>query len=200
MTLTIGLTGGIGSGKSTVANLFAELGVPVFDTDKFARQLVEPGQPALQKVVDVFGFDMLTEEGKLNRDKLKQQIFNNEQDRQKLENILHPEIREKLLASITECTEPYCIVVIPLLIEKNWQEVVDRVLVVDLPRKSQIERTLSRDNISEELASQIINTQVSRDQRLALADDIIDNSGDPQSLANQVNKLHQKYLELSSTR
>ena len=197
MTLTIGLTGGIGSGKSTVARLFSELGIAVFDTDSIAKELVSPGQPALQEIKSAFGNDYILESGDLNRDLVKQKIFENENLRQQLESILHPKIREQLQSAIASSESPYCIAVIPLLLEKNWQNDVDRVLVIDLPEEAQLTRTVSRDGISEALANKIMQTQVSRSKRLSQANDIIDNSGSLDQLAPQVNQLHNKYLELS---
>ncbi|MCI0507717.1 MAG: dephospho-CoA kinase [Gammaproteobacteria bacterium] len=195
--LTIGLTGGVGSGKSTVADLFKALGVPVYDTDAIARDLVEPGQPALQEIISVFGNDIIDASGRLNRQKLKRQVFSNAADRNKLESILHPRIRESLLAKIQCCTASYCVAVIPLLVEKHWQDIVDRVLLVDVSEATQIQRTQQRDKISESLIKRIIKTQASRDERLAAADDVIDNNGAPDTLRIQVEQLHKKYLKLA---
>ena len=195
--LTIGLTGGIGSGKSTVANLFRELEVPVYDTDVMAHQLVEPGQPALDEIINVFGSNILDTTGKLNREKLKQQVFKNDSDRKKLEAILHPRIRELLLTKINSHDAPYCIAVIPLLVEHQWQQIVDRVLVVDASIETQINRTLKRDHMSESLVKAIMNSQASRDTRLAAADDVIDNSQGLKNLKEQVQQLHEKYLQLA---
>jgi dephospho-CoA kinase len=195
--LTIGLTGGIGSGKSTVANLFRELDVPVYDTDVMAHQLVEPGQPALDEIISVFGRNILDTTGKLDREKLKHKVFKNDGDRKKLENILHPRIRELLLKKINSHDAPYCVAVIPLLVEHQWQQIVDRVLVVDTSADSQISRTLERDNMSESLVKAIIKSQASRDARLAAADDVIDNSRGLKNLKQQVQQLHEKYLQLA---
>jgi len=195
--LTIGLTGGIGSGKSTVANLFRELDVPVYDTDVMAHQLVEPGQPALDEIINDFCRSILDTSGKLDREKLKQKVFKNDSDRKKLETILHPRIRELLLKKINSHDAPYCIAVIPLLVEHQWQQIVDRVLVVDTSADSQISRTLNRDNMTESLVKAIINSQASRDTRLAAADDVIDNSQGLKNLKQQVQQLHEKYLQLA---
>jgi dephospho-CoA kinase len=195
--LTIGLTGGIGSGKSTAANLFRELDVPVYDTDVMAHQLVEPGQPALDEIISVFGRNILDTTGKLDREKLKHKVFKNDGDRKKLENILHPRIRELLLKKINSHDAPYCVAVIPLLVEHQWQQIVDRVLVVDTSADSQISRTLERDNMSESLVKAIIKSQASRDARLAAADDVIDNSRGLKNLKQQVQQLHEKYLQLA---
>ncbi|WP_455374568.1 dephospho-CoA kinase [Kaarinaea lacus] len=198
MTLTIGLTGGIGSGKSTVAKLFADLGVPVYDTDTIARELVQPGKPALKEMIEALGSDIISGNGELDRQALKQRIFDNDDVRKRVEEILHPKIRKQLLSNIESCSAPYCIAVIPLLIEKNWLNIVDRVLVVDVPQEMQLERATARDSVSKNLILQIIKTQVSRDTRLAVANETIDNSGDPQQLANLVDELHKKYMALTS--
>jgi len=195
--LTIGLTGGIGSGKSTVAELFKALGVPVYDTDVIARQLVEPGEPALHEIINEFGDSIVDKTGNLDRQKLKQQVFENDDDRKKLESILHPRIRESLLTKINGCDAPYCIAVIPLLVEHQWQQVVDRVLVIDVSEDTQINRTLQRDKISEPLIKAIISSQVSRHTRLAAADDVVDNNQGLKNLNDQVKQLHEKYLVLA---
>ena len=195
--LTIGLTGGIGSGKSTVADLFRELGVPVYDTDVMARQLVEPGEPALKEIVNIFGDSMLDNAGNLDRQKLKQQVFENNNDRKKLESILHPRIRELLLTKINSCDAPYCIAVIPLLVEHHWQQVVDRVLVIDVSEETQIKRTQQRDDVTESLVKAIMRSQVNRDTRLAAADDVVDNTQGLDHLKHQVKQLHSKYLQLA---
>lgn len=197
MTLTIGLTGGIGSGKSTVAKVFENLGVPVYDTDAIAKDLVQPGKPALQELITKLGNGILTDNGELDRQALKQQIFDNDKVRNLVEDILHPRIRQQLLSKIESCTSPYCIAVIPLLFEKNWQDTVDRVLVVDAPPELQIARATSRDNVPENLILQIMQAQVNRETRLASANDIINNNGDQQFLASQVDELHEKYLTLA---
>jgi len=195
--LTIGLTGGIGSGKSTVANLFNALGVPVYDTDIIARELVEPGQPALEEIIAAFGKDIIDANGHLDRQKLKQRIFASDEERDKLEAILHPRIRDSLLTKINNCTAPYCIAVIPLLVEKNWQMVVDRVLLVDVSEETQIRRTQQRDQLTEPAIKRIIANQATRAQRLAVADDVIDNDTTPDKLQTEIQQLHEKYTKLS---
>jgi dephospho-CoA kinase len=197
MTLTIGLTGGIGSGKSTVAKLFENLGVPVYDTDAIAKELVQPGQSALQELTDKLGNDILTDNNELDRHALKQRIFENDEVRKLVEDILHPKIHQELLSKIKSCTAPYCIAVIPLLIEKNWQDTIDRVLVVDVSQEAQVARATSRDKVSKNLILQIIQSQVSRETRLDNANDIINNNGDQQQLVNQVKELHEKYMSLA---
>jgi dephospho-CoA kinase len=195
--LTIGLTGGIGSGKSTVANLFNALGVPVYDTDMIARELVAPGQPALQEIIATFGKDIISANGHLDRQKLKQRIFASDEAKDKLEKILHPRIRESLLTKINSCTAPYCIAVIPLLVEKHWQTVVDRVLLVDVSEETQIQRTQQRDQLTESAVKRIIQSQASRSQRLAAADDVINNDTTPDRLQAEIQQLHEKYTKLS---
>lgn len=195
--LTIGLTGGIGSGKSTVANLFNALGVPVYDTDIIARKLVEPGQPALEEIIATFGKDIIDAKGHLDRQKLKQRIFASDEAKDKLEKILHPRIRESLLAKINNCTAPYCIAVIPLLVEKHWQTVVDRVLLVDVSEETQIQRTQQRDQLTESAVKRIVGSQATRAQRLAVADDVINNDITPDKLQAEIQRLHEKYTKLS---
>jgi dephospho-CoA kinase len=195
--LTIGLTGGIGSGKSTVANFFKELNVPVFDTDVIARELVEPGQAALDEITRIFSDAILLPDGRLDRQQLKQRVFNDEPSRKQLESILHPRIHDELMSLIRQCTAPYCVAVIPLLVEHNWQQIVDRVLVVDTDEASQYQRVKQRDHLPEQTITQIIRSQASRKQRLAVADDVIHNNGDLDSLKSAVQQLHRQYLDLT---
>lgn len=194
---TIGLTGGIGSGKSSVADKFKKLGVPVFDTDVIARELVQPGQPALKEIAHAFGTTVIQANGELNRPKLKTLIFNSDDARRQLETILHPRIREKLFILIEQCDAPYCIAVIPLLVEHNWQKIVDRVLVVDASENLQLQRAQERDQLPTETIKQIMAAQAARRDRLAVADDVIHNNGNLGQLGAQVQKLHHQYLELA---
>jgi dephospho-CoA kinase len=195
--LVIGLTGGIGSGKSTVAKMFADLGVPVIDMDTIARELVAPGQPALQKIVETFGHEVLDESGQLDRRVLRQRIFNDPAQRKLLEAILHPLIRAEVQRRIRQCRAPYCIVVIPLLLESDQRDLVDRVLVTDVPEAVQIERTTRRDQISEQEVRKILASQVDRQTRLAAADEVIDTNVDFGSLRKKVGQLHRNYLQLA---
>jgi dephospho-CoA kinase len=195
--LIIGLTGGIGSGKSTVANLFADLDVPIIDMDQIARQIVEPGQPALLQITQTFGNELIDAEGKLKRQQLSQIIFDSEEKRHQLEAILHPIIREETERQLAELEAPYCIVVIPLLLESNQRSLVNRILVVDAPEDIQIARTMQRDGISAKQAEKILASQVDRQSRLNAADDIINNSGELGALRHQVNKLDQTYRLLA---
>ncbi len=195
--LIIGLTGGIGSGKSTVAELFGRLGVPVIDADQAARDVVAPGEPALETVIGRFGSEMLNPDGTLNRARLRERIFADTAARQELEALLHPLIRSRMQAQLDALDTPYAILSIPLLIESDRADTVDRVLVVDVPERQQIERVCRRDGISHTQARAILAVQISRDTRLAAADDIIDNSGSPAALEKQVQTLHLKYLALA---
>lgn len=198
--LSIGLTGGIGSGKSTVCNLFAELNVPIIDADQIARQLVDPGQPALSKLVDTFGKTILQNDGTLNRSKLRNLVFSDKFCRQKLDAIMHPLIFEEIEVQRAGLDSVYCIIAIPLLVETNNRYKVDRILVIDCPSSFQIQRIMIRDKISNAQAKAIIATQASRKQRLAIAHDIITNQSLPTDLAEQVKRLHNSYLFLATTR
>ena len=194
--LLIGLTGGIGCGKTAVTDSFARLGVPIIDADLVSRQLVEPGQSALELIAQRFGPDTLCPDGNLNRQRLREIIFADELARADLESILHPLIQARMrqLAQATEAT--YAILAIPLLFEKSLEQMVDRILVVDCSLEQQIQRTSARDGVSAEQARSVIDTQVSRSYRVAAADDLIDNNGSLKQLIPQVNALHKKYLAL----
>ena len=196
--LKIGLTGGIGCGKTTVANLFEALSVPVVDADQIARELVAKGQPALNRIAREFGPHILTEEGSLNRQQLKTIIFADAGRRQKLESILHPLVYRAIENELARIDAPYCLIAIPLLFETRMTSPVDRVLVVDCPVETQIERVQKRDHLPLEMIRSIIASQVSRAFRRAHADDLIDNSETAISLAEQVKKLHNLYLSLST--
>ena len=195
--LVIGLTGGIGSGKSTVADMFAELGVPIIDMDRIARQIVGPGQPALEHITHTFGTDLIDADGQLNRQRLSNIFFDSTEKRHQLEAILHPMIRRETERQLKKLEVPYCIVVIPLLLESDQRSLVDRVLVVDTPESVQITRTMQRDGISASQAEKILATQVNRKSRLSAADDIINNSGELDDLRVQVENLDQQYRALA---
>ena len=173
--LIIGLTGGIASGKSVVTDHFATLGVPVIDADIIARELVEAGKPALEKISQRFGKTILLDNGELNRPALREIIFTDEPARHDLEAILHPLIRNEITVRIAALDDCYCIVVIPLLTESSGWEILDRILVIDCPETIQLQRLQQRDHIDADQALRILNTQASREQRKAIADDIIDN-------------------------
>lgn len=196
--LKIGLTGGIGCGKSTVCNLFTELGVSIIDTDILARQSVLPGSVALGKLVQNFGEDILTHEGKLDRRKLRKIAFEDSEQLERIECIIHPEIRALLHQRLQEPLTPYIIIAIPLLFEKEWQTEVDRILVVDCTEPQQIERASTRDGAEREMIRSIMRKQVSRSNRLDAADDIIHNDSDLAALRPQVERLHNYYTSLSA--
>jgi dephospho-CoA kinase len=195
--LRIGLTGGIASGKSTVAKMFAELGVPVIDTDVVARQVVEPGQPGLDAVIDRFGADLLTRDGHLDRRALRNLVFDEADQRHALEAIVHPLIRARTIELADQAGGPYQVLVIPLLVETNFSALVDRVLVIDCPENQQRTRLLARDDETPERVNQILAAQVGRQKRLAAADDVIDNAGSLEQTRARVAELHAQYLELA---
>lgn len=197
--LLIGLTGGIGSGKSTVCQLFAQLGVPIIDTDTIAHALVEPGQPALKQLEAIFGHEIIDQQGHLDRAILRERVFSDASERQRLESILHPLIRSKMQRELKMLRASYVIIAIPLLLEKGWQNEADRILVVDTDESLQIERTIKRDGISADEVKRIMQTQVSRQQRIDAADDIIHNDGKREALKAQVLNLHQHYLQLADS-
>jgi len=194
----VALTGGIASGKSTVADLFAALGVPVIDTDVIARQVVEPGQPALAKISATFGPDVLDADGRLDRRRMRERIFADPDAKRRLEAILHPAIRAEMERQSMAAQGPYQVLVIPLLTEGGRRDHVDRVLLVDVPEELQIQRLMMRDGVSHEQAQASLNAQATRAQRLALADDVIRNTGRVDGLREQVAELHGKYLRLAA--
>lgn len=195
--LIVGLSGGIGSGKTAVSAAFARRGVPIIDTDVLARELVEPGQPALAEIVQRFGSQCLTAGGQLDRRSLRQQVFADAGARQALEAILHPRIRAAVQAQLATLDAPYCLVVIPLLAENpGFRTLLDRVLVVDVAPELQRQRVMARDGIDANQAQAMLAAQASRAQRLAIADDVIDNSGNLAALDPQVAALHRQYLHL----
>jgi dephospho-CoA kinase len=198
--LRIGLTGGIASGKSTVADLFAERGIPVLDTDRIAREVVEPGQPALAAVVKAFGSGILGPDGRLDRPALRARVFSDPAARSKLEAILHPAIRAELGRQSARAGGPYQVLVIPLLVEGGRIDSVDRVLVVDCPVEAQLHRLQARDGETAESARKIIDSQAAREVRLAAADDVIVNAGETDELAAQVAALDAQYRSLAATR
>jgi dephospho-CoA kinase len=194
------LTGGIASGKTAVSDLFALRDVPVIDTDRIAHEIVEPGQPALMQIVNAFGNGFLGAEGRLDRKKMRETIFSSPRQKNRLESILHPAIRKEVDRCISQIDAPWCILVIPLLTKSSPFKQIDRVLVVDVEESVQIERVMARDKISRAQAHSILDAQISRQQRLALADDILDNSGSLEQLEREVSRLHQKYTGLAQIR
>lgn len=199
MPYIVGLTGGIGSGKSTIGDLFAKLGVPVIDADIIAREVVAKDSPLLAKITEHFGKEVLTEAGELNRAKLRQIIFSNQNEKTWLNQLLHPAIRNEMLLQIEQCQQPYLILMVPLLIENNLTSLCDRVLIVDVLPEIQLERAAKRDKNKIETIKNIMNSQVSREERLNYADDVIDNNRPLEQglpiIEKQVEQLHQIYLE-----
>lgn len=197
---TVALTGGIGSGKSTIAGYFAASGVDIIDADVIAREVVEPGTPALQAIIERYGDAILTEQGTLQRSRLREIIFSTPNEKTWLNALLHPLINARTQQLKAQAASPYVLWVVPLLVENRLQRQADRVLVVDTDEETQLRRTLQRDNVSLEQAKRILAAQATRQQRLDCADDIIDNSGAPEKALPQVAKLHQLYLKLAATR
>jgi len=194
--LKIGLTGGIGSGKSTVAKCFAKLNIPIVDADKIAHELLKPNTAAHKKIITYFGEKILTANKTLDRNKLRQLIFRNKKDRLWLEKLVHPRIRAKMIKRVTTLKAPYCVMAIPLLFETKISPKVDRILVVDCPKKTQIKRTRERSSYSINQIKAIIATQLDRKERLRRADDVIRNTKTVAELKKMVKKLHNHYLSL----
>ncbi|ALB64695.1 dephospho-CoA kinase [Cronobacter condimenti 1330] len=198
MVYTVALTGGIGSGKSTVADAFARLGVTVVDADIIARQVVEPGTPGLDAIITRFGQTICHHDGTLNRRALREIIFASPQEKAWLNGLLHPLIHQRTEAELARAGSAYALWVVPLLLENQLQTKANRVLVVDVAPETQIQRTMARDRVSRQHAEQILSAQVTREARLAIADDVIDNNGSPETLADDVARLHQRYLQLAA--
>ncbi len=198
MAFVVGLTGGIASGKTTAANLFSEhFNIDIVDADVIARQVVEPNSKGLNKITAHFGADILNSDGTLNRVELRARVFENENEKLWLNNLLHPMIRQKMKHSLTMVESPYALLVVPLLIENGLQSITNRVLVIDVARETQIVRTLSRDNVPRAQIESILNAQATREERLNIADDVINNDSLEQDLLPQISVLHHKYLALS---
>ncbi|WP_299235921.1 dephospho-CoA kinase [uncultured Halomonas sp.] len=197
--MIIGLTGGIASGKSTVARAFAALGAPWVDADDIAREVVEPGEPALAEIAERFGARVLNGDGTLNRRALREIVFADERERRWLESATHPRIRERLvehLARIHASGAPYGLLVSPLLFESGQSEMVDRALVIDVPEALQIERTAARDEVDADQARAIVAAQMPRHERLARADDVLDNGGSEAAMRRRVSELDRYYRDL----
>jgi dephospho-CoA kinase len=194
----VALTGGIASGKSTVADMFGALGATLIDTDVIAREVVAEGSPGLASVAATFGEEVLDKAGNLDRRALRHIVFSDDSKRQELEEILHPLIRAETERQMQTAGGPYQLVVVPLLVESPLKDKVDRVLVVDCSEQCQLERLLARDIEAEAQAKRMIAAQSSRDERLALADDVISNDASMEQTRAQVSELHRVYLELAS--
>lgn len=199
MTRVVGLTGGIASGKSAVSALFAGLGVPVIDTDLLAREVVAPGQPALAELVAHFGPEILDASGALDRRQLRERVFAEPQQRKALEAVLHPRIRALAQTRLAALTDPYGLLVVPLLVEAGVYPFIERVLVVDVAPEVQLARLCARDGVDRKLAQAMLDAQASRAQRLARADDVIHNDAGLDALPEQVARLHQRYLDWAAS-
>jgi dephospho-CoA kinase len=196
--LRVGLTGGIASGKSLVANMFSKLGAELVDADQIAREVVAPGEPALAAIRDAFGAKVLNPRGELDRAALRKLVFADADKRRALDALLHPLIRARLLARLDEVRRPYAIIAVPLLVETDFAALVDRVAVVDCPEPMQLERLMRRDGIPRTEAVAMIAAQADRATRLRAAHDVIDNSGEVEATRRQVAQLHHRYLELAN--
>ena len=194
----IGLTGGIGSGKSTVASIFVNLGIEVINADQLARDVVEPGSPALVTIVERYGQDILQEDGSLNRSQLREIVFADANEREWLEQLTHPLITQLIKDQLRAVSSPYAILESPLLIETDQKELVDRILVIDIFEETQLQRTLARDDSTEATIKAIVNSQIPREQRLEAADDIVDNSAKFGATEREVLRLHDQYLLMAN--
>lgn len=195
----VAITGGIGSGKTTVANQFAELGIEVVDADIIAREVVEPGTPALAAIAAHFGADVIASDGRLDRRQLRERVFTDPQAKGWLNALLHPLIRSEMQRQCAAARSPYCLLVVPLLVENRLTALANRVLVIDVDEATQIERTCRRDGVSREQAEAILAAQASRTERLAAADDVLDNqNGTPEAIKSRIFALHKTYLAFAS--
>lgn len=197
--LTIGLTGGVASGKSAVAHYFEALGVPVLDADQVSRDVVAPPSPALAEIVEQFGQDALLPDGTLNRRCMREHIFGDHAAKTRLETILHPHISRRMVEWRDAQTFPYCILSVAILLETSMRQLVQRVLVVDVPVEVQLARVMARDGITESLAQRMIAVQTTRENRLSAADDVIHNHGSLEDSHRQIDTLHRHYLKLAQT-
>ncbi|WP_336994009.1 dephospho-CoA kinase [Lelliottia amnigena] len=194
MGYIVALTGGIGSGKSTVADAFSRLGIVIVDADIIARQVVEPQTPGLRAIEAHFGKDIINSDGTLNRRLLRERIFSRPEEKTWLNALLHPMIHQETQRQISAATSPYVLWVIPLLVENQLQHKANRILVIDVLPETQLQRTMLRDNVTRQHAEQILAAQATREARLAVADDVIDNNGAPETIASDVARLHAHYL------
>jgi dephospho-CoA kinase len=199
--LVVGITGGVGCGKSTVAKLFETLGAGVVDTDEISHQLTQPGQPALRHIRARFGEEVIAADGGLNRSRTRELVFADVEARRDLESILHPLIRAEAARLVAAARTPYVVLVVPLLVEtQGYRDLVARVLVVDCDERLQVERTMHRSSLTAEQVRAVMSSQVSREARLRAADDVIENNGGLGELAEQVKALHARYLVLARAR
>lgn len=194
MGYIVALTGGIGSGKSTVADAFSRLGIVIVDADIIARQVVEPQTPGLRAIEAHFGKDIINSDGTLNRRLLRERIFSRPEEKTWLNALLHPMVHQETQRQISAATSPYVLWVIPLLVENQLQHKANRILVIDVLPETQLQRTMLRDNVTRQHAEQILAAQATREARLAVADDVIDNNGAPETIASDVARLHAHYL------
>jgi dephospho-CoA kinase len=201
MPYLVGLTGGIGSGKTTVANLFVELGAGIVDSDEISRTLTATAGTATAEIGEHFGAEYVTAEGALDRDRMRKLVFGNEKARRELEGILHPRIREESQRLIAKTTAPYVIMVVPLLLEsRTYRSLVNRVLVVDCSPETQVARVMQRSGLTREQVLAIMATQLPREERLRNADDIVDNDGEMSALRPQIPPLHRQFLKFAGKR
>ena len=193
----VGISGGIGSGKTTVTDLFKTYAIDVIDADVIAREVVEPGTPALKEIVDKFGMAVLDGSGSLDRAKLRNFVFDDSEVKNWINQLLHPAIRQQMLFQTQQAKSIYCLLSVPLLVENKLYEQVDRVVIVDVDERTQLQRTLLRDKTNEQQIRAIMSAQATREQRLAVADDVIDNHGKADDLVKQVAQLHIRYLQFA---
>ncbi len=198
----VGISGGIGSGKTTVTDMFAQYDIDIIDADVIAREVVEPGTPALKAIIDKFGQSVLDRSSSpslacLDRAKLRAIVFNDKELKNWLNQLLHPAIRQQMLLQTQQAESAYCLLSVPLLVENKLYEQVDRVVIVDVEEQTQLQRTLLRDKTNELQIRAIMSAQATRQQRLEVANDVIDNNGETEALLKQVNQLHQYYLQLA---
>jgi dephospho-CoA kinase len=198
--LRIGLTGGIGSGKSTVAAMFAERGVPVIDTDEIAKDLAAPGAPAYKRIVRAFGDVILNSAGEIDRARLRARVFSHNVERHRLESILHPLIRAEVARRVKTLQVEYCIIVIPLLYEAKFENIVDRVLLIDADELQQVSRAAARSHMTEDEIHDIMAAQFDAESRRQRADDVLENRTDFAQLQSEVDRLHEKYRSLANSK
>ena len=196
--LRVGLTGGIGSGKSTVEGCFRDLGAPTIDADAVSRRVAEPGQPAFADIVALFGPEVVDDSGRLRRALMRERVFKDLALKKRLEAVIHPLVRQEIQAFTDSADGPYCVICVPLLLETGAQTRTDRILVVDAPEALQASRASQRDQADAAQIRQIIAAQIPREERLRAANDVINNDGSLENLKLQVERLHYKYLELAS--